>query len=222
MPSSTAETRERVLAAASDLFATHGFHGTKMRDIAARAKVNLAAANYHFGSKEDLYLDVLREQFARINEVLVERGAILRDGLDRDQLVRLLRERVAAMLELLLGPPPGLHGTLMMREMLDPSEALPVIVDQFVAPHRDAMQEIVARLAPELEREAVERCVFSIVGQVFFYRTHLPVFLHLEGLQHISADLVRTAADHITAFSLGGMAQIAAAPSRTRRLRRKG
>jgi AcrR family transcriptional regulator len=221
MPSSTTETRERVLSAASDLFATHGFHGTKMRDIAERAKVNLAAANYHFGSKEELYLDVLREQFARINEVLIERDAVLRDGLNRDQLVHLLRERVAAMLELLLGPPPGLHGTLMMREMLDPSEALPVIVDRFIAPHRDAMQEIVARLAPELDAEAVEHCVFSIVGQVFFYRTHLPVFLHLEGLQHISADLIRTAADHITAFSLGGMAQVAA-PSRARRQRRKG
>jgi AcrR family transcriptional regulator len=221
MPSSTAETRERVLAAASDLFATHGFHGTKMRDIAQRAKVNLAAANYHFGSKEDLYLDVLREQFARINEVLVERGAVLRDGLDREQLVRLLRERVAAMLELLIGPPPGLHGTLMMREMLDPSEALPVIVDRFIVPHRDAMREIIARLVPELDPEAVERCVYSIVGQVFFYRTHLPVFLSLEGLDHLSADLIRTAADHITAFSLGGMAQVAAAPAPSRR-RRKG
>jgi AcrR family transcriptional regulator len=221
MPSSTAETRERVLSAASDLFATHGFHGTKMRDIAQRARVNLAAANYHFGSKEELYLDVLREQFARINEVLTERGAVLRDGLDREQLVRLLRERVAAMLELLLGPPPGLHGTLMMREMLDPSEALPVIVERFIAPHRDAMQEIVSRLAPELDHDTVERCVFSIVGQVFFYRTHLPVFLHLEGIEAISADLIRTAADHITAFSLGGMANVAAAPSSNRR-RRKG
>jgi AcrR family transcriptional regulator len=221
MPTAPAETRERVLAAASELFAARGFHGTKMRDIAERAHVNLAAANYHFGSKEDLYLDVLREQFARINEMLTQRGAILRDGLNRDQLVRLLRERVAAMLELLLGPPPGLHGTLMMREMLDPSEALPVIVDQFIAPHREAMEQIVSRLDPTLDAETVERCVFSIVGQVFFYRTHLPVFLHHEGVEHVSSELLRGAADHITTFSLGGMARLASTPKRVRH-RRKG
>src|SRR5256885_3785765 len=43
-------------------------------------------------------------------------------------LVDLLRARIKVMLDLLIGPPPGLHGTLMQREMCDPSEALPVIV----------------------------------------------------------------------------------------------
>ena len=55
-----------MIAAASALFAERGFHGTTVRDIAQRARVNLAAGHYHFGSKETLYLEVLRVQFADI------------------------------------------------------------------------------------------------------------------------------------------------------------
>ena len=61
-----AETRDRVLRAATELFAERGFHGTKVRDIAARAGANVAAGNYHFGSKRDLYLEVLRALFAEV------------------------------------------------------------------------------------------------------------------------------------------------------------
>lgn len=51
--------RGRILAAAEALFATHGFHGTSMRDIAAAAKQPLASTMYHFARKEQLYGSVL-------------------------------------------------------------------------------------------------------------------------------------------------------------------
>ena len=102
------ETRQRVIDAASGLFAERGFHGTTARDIAERAGVNLAAAHYHFGSKESLYLEVLRAQFDTITATLERRGARLATvgaRPTRAALEGLLRARVLAMLELLLGPP---------------------------------------------------------------------------------------------------------------------
>ena len=194
------ETRQRVIDAASELFAAHGFHGTTARDIAERAGVNLAAAHYHFGSKEDLYLEVLRAQFDAITAPL---AAGAKPG--RAELEALLRARIVAMLEVLMGPPPGLHGTLMLREMCDPSAALPHIVTQFIEPMKRETEEVIARLEPTLSRAAVERCMFSIVGQVFFYRTQLPAFPHLSpGLRLDRAGLAAIA-EHIAAFSLGGM-----------------
>ena len=47
-------TAERVLDAAEQLFAEHGFSETSLRSITSRAGVNLAAVNYHFGSKKSL------------------------------------------------------------------------------------------------------------------------------------------------------------------------
>jgi AcrR family transcriptional regulator len=213
------DTKRRVIAAASALFAERGFHGTTVRDIAQRARVNLAAGHYHFGSKETLYLEVLRVQFADIMAAFEQRGARLAAGRTRPRpsaLRALLRARIAAMLDLLLGPPPGLHGTLMMREMCDPSAALPDIVEQFILPQRREMEAIVSGLLPRLTAAQVERCVYSIVGQVFFYRHMLPALRHMFGERHLTRGWQHAIADHIAEFSLGGMERSARRRQRPR------
>lgn len=60
--------RQRLLTAARELFAQRGYEGTSVRDITSRAKANLAAITYHFGSKEALFHAVLRS----VAEPLVE------------------------------------------------------------------------------------------------------------------------------------------------------
>src|SRR6059036_2495817 len=192
------------MADASELFAERGFHRTTVRDIAARARVNVAAGHYHYGSKRALYLAVLRVQFADVRATLRARGAAVPEGelrgLSRRQLAALLRARVNVMLDLLIGPPPGLPGTLMQREMCDPSEALPVIVEEFIAPMLGEMREIAAHVEPRLDAESAERCVFSIIGQALFYRFTLPALRLLDGLPARSRGITRDLADHITEF----------------------
>jgi AcrR family transcriptional regulator len=213
------DTRQRVVDAASALFAERGFHGTTARDIAERAGVNLAAAHYHFGSKETLYLDVLRAQFDTITAALERRGARLAAGArpGRKALEALLRARIGAMLEVLLGPPPGLHGMLMMREMCDPSAALPHIVSQLIEPMKRETEDLIALLEPTLPPTAVQRCAFSIVGQVFAYRTQLAVLPHLYPGWQLDRAGLTAIADHIAAFSLGGMRAVSGARNRTAR-----
>lgn len=55
-------TKERILNAAEGLFAAHGFAGASSREITRLADVNLAAINYHFGSKENLVQEVFRRR----------------------------------------------------------------------------------------------------------------------------------------------------------------
>ncbi len=61
------ETRARILDAAEWLFMTHGFEATSMRMITGTAKVNLAAVNYHFGSKDALIQEVFRRRLTDLN-----------------------------------------------------------------------------------------------------------------------------------------------------------
>ena len=63
----TADTRERILDAAEHLFMAHGYEGTSMRQITGEAVVNLAAVNYHFGSKESLMQEVFRRRLDWLN-----------------------------------------------------------------------------------------------------------------------------------------------------------
>ncbi|HEY6942488.1 TetR/AcrR family transcriptional regulator [Dokdonella sp.] len=60
-------TKERILGVAETLFARHGFAGASLRQVTAAAKVNLAAVNYHFGSKESLIEEVFRRRLDQLN-----------------------------------------------------------------------------------------------------------------------------------------------------------
>jgi AcrR family transcriptional regulator len=71
---SSVATKERILDCAEELFMEHGFESTSLRLITSAAVVNLAAVNYHFGSKEDLFQAVLTRRLDPMNQ---ERVALL-------------------------------------------------------------------------------------------------------------------------------------------------
>jgi AcrR family transcriptional regulator len=66
------DTKERILDTAERLFAAHGFEATSLRAITAEAKVNLAAVNYHFRSKDTLIEAVLSRRLTPINRRRME------------------------------------------------------------------------------------------------------------------------------------------------------
>ncbi len=66
-PRQASDTRDRILDAAEALFVEHGFEATSMRMITGRAAANLAAVNYHFGSKDALIQEVFRRRLTALN-----------------------------------------------------------------------------------------------------------------------------------------------------------
>ena len=96
-------TQERILDACVDLFTERGFSGTSMRAIAEAAGVNIAAANYHFGSKEGLLSTIVdhhREQIdARRADLLGALSALGEDEPDLPALIDVLVAPLAAKLD---------------------------------------------------------------------------------------------------------------------------
>src|SRR5206468_314099 len=125
----------------------------------------------------------LRAQFAAIRALLSRRSASFHgrqlQDLPRRALVGLLQARVQAMFDTLIGAPLSVHGTLMLREMCDPSEALPMIVDEFIGPMLAEVEQIITHLEPGLEPEQIRRSAFSTIAQVLFYRFTMPVMLRM-------------------------------------------
>ncbi|WP_395648484.1 TetR/AcrR family transcriptional regulator [Thermomonas sp.] len=72
-------TKDRILHAAEDLFAQQGFASTSLRQVTSRADVNIAAVNYHFGSKDNLINEVFRR---RMDEMSAQRIAALQQAID--------------------------------------------------------------------------------------------------------------------------------------------
>jgi AcrR family transcriptional regulator len=72
-------TKERILSAAESLFAQFGFAGTSLRQVTSRADVNLAAVNYHFGSKENLVNEVFRRRMDEMSQARLDALATARN-----------------------------------------------------------------------------------------------------------------------------------------------
>ena len=115
----TDPVRDRLLAVARDLFALRGYDGTSVRDITRRARANLGAITYHFGSKEALYHEVIASRVeplvARVAEAVATAGtpldrveAIVRTFLDHmarhPEMPKLILRELAAERPL---PPPA-------------------------------------------------------------------------------------------------------------------
>jgi len=91
-------TKSRILDAAEHLFAVHGFNGTSLREITSQAEVNLAAVNYHFGSKKELIKAVMSRY---MNELSPRLEAALQEICD-DENQPTLTEVFSAFVEPLL------------------------------------------------------------------------------------------------------------------------
>jgi AcrR family transcriptional regulator len=103
MPSD--QTRTAILAAAERLYADRGFGDVTLRDIVAEANVNLAAVNYHFGSKDELIAELFVTRSLALNK---ERLRELREaeeaGDGRADIADVLRALVGPTLRGCLGP----------------------------------------------------------------------------------------------------------------------
>ena len=68
----SADTKTRILDAAEQLFMEHGFEATSLRSLTTAAGVNLAAVNYHYGSKEELFQAVLTRRLDPMNQERIQ------------------------------------------------------------------------------------------------------------------------------------------------------
>ena len=127
---SSDRTRSAILAAAERLYADRGFGDVTLRDIVAEASVNLAAVNYHFGSKDELIAELfVTRSLATNRERLNELKAAEEQGGGRAPIGAILRALVGPTLRGCLGP--DREGSTAARFMIRASiESVPPIRDR--------------------------------------------------------------------------------------------
>ncbi|WP_338689924.1 TetR/AcrR family transcriptional regulator [Bradyrhizobium sp. 26S5] len=121
------QTRSAILAAAERLYADRGFGDVTLRDIVAEANVNLAAVNYHFGSKDELIAELFVTRSIQTNrERLNELKAAEERGGGRASIEDIMRALVGPPLRGCLGP--DREGSTAARFMIRASiESVPPI-----------------------------------------------------------------------------------------------
>jgi len=204
LPGSDSATERRLLEAAAVVFADRGFEHATVREVCRRAGANVAAVNYHFQSKENLYLETIRAAMRLCHGAetaeFVEFAA--RPGLSREERLLGLVRRFAMNL---LGEHPEWHTRLIFQEMSRPTHATDVIVEEFLSPRFRAMREAVAAFLPGASDETLALHVMSLTGQVVYHRIAAPVALRLLERDAYDPAFVARVADHIAGFTLAAL-----------------
>jgi AcrR family transcriptional regulator len=206
------DTRQRVLEAAGAIFAQKGLQATSVRDICKAAGANVSAVNYHFRSKEQLYLEAVRHAYRSV----AERAPLPQNWPPETPPRQRLYEFVRALLNRVFSPPSlSWHLFLMMREVTAPTEACQELVRDFIRPMFDTLQGILGGLVPAtlspLQRGLLAA---SIAGQCLHYHYGRRILPLLLGEQEFQALTLERLAEHITSFSLAALEGLSAGEKR--------
>jgi AcrR family transcriptional regulator len=185
------DTKRRVLDAAEQLFADQGFKATSLRQITSAAGANLAAVNYHFGSKEELMVEVLSRRLEPMNRERL-------DLLERlESTCGTEGPGVEAILEAFLGPPlrmkrdAGKVANLFLRllghAMNESSDRVQgLVIDRF----REVGERFMAALCRALPRAPRPELAWSLVFGVgaMIHALHLSETRLSSKLAHLGLD----------------------------------
>jgi AcrR family transcriptional regulator len=137
-------TRTRIIKAASRIFAEHGYEGASIRNIVAKADVNQAAINYHFGSKEGLYRAVLSGALRALVEA--DESSPAPEALPREVA---LRAFISRQLRPMLGRDErSQYLRIFNWETVRPSAVFRKFMAQEAAPYIGAAAGLVRRFLP--------------------------------------------------------------------------
>ena len=160
------DTRTKLLDAAGQVFAESGFQAATVREICARAGVNIALVNYHFGDKLELYTEVLRHSVGASGNGIIKK-AIGSTAPPEEAFRELIH---AMLLRVCRADRPGWHFRLMMHEFAQPTPAMASVIDETMRPVYDRFRELIGsmlNLPPD--HDQVRLSTHSVIAQVVHY-----------------------------------------------------
>lgn len=165
------DTKHRILDAAEHLFAANGYRGTSLRTITAAAEANLAAVNYHFGSKQALIEAVIERRIVPLNRLRMRRLEEVRDTAHEQGVQATARQVMAAFVEPSLafrasGPGARDFITLIGRALAEPDATVRNIFIGHIRPVVELLEECLAEALPDLPAHVLTWRLQFILGSL--------------------------------------------------------
>lgn len=199
-------TKERLLDEAEALFARKGYDAVSVREITNAARCNLAAVNYHFGNKKNLYMEVFRARWiprARRLHESFRKSLDAEEAASPEAVVRALAQAF------LVGPMSDeerfRHHQLMIRELGQSTEAFELVADEVMRPFFKKLAGTLQPAMPQgLGKEGLMLNILSIFAMVLYFNFARVAVTRITGREYTKAFKSRLV-EHITGFSLTGL-----------------
>jgi AcrR family transcriptional regulator len=199
-------TRTRILDAAEELFMQHGFEGTSMRQLTSRAGVNLAAVNYHFGSKDALIEAVFRRRLDPMNVArIAELAKLEASGTPSPEAI--IRAFVGPSLRLVEDAKGGGRNftRLLGRTYTEPSKTLRALIGQMYAPTMERYKAALERALPQMPREELVWRMHFMFGTLAYTLAATDTVQLIAGCKPEDRYDARLLEERLTAFLLAGL-----------------
>ena len=194
-----ASTPDRILDAAEELFVELGYAATSLRAIANSANVNLAATNYHFGSKEGLLAAVIHRHIQPVNAERLRRLDVLEDNLPPPSIREILQAFFFPLAETI----PESNMPAVIGRVLSEPESLtrPIIAEEF-AEVQIRFQSAIALVMPELDRETLNWRFHLMIGSMI-HLLKFPKPLTIQGADEPFPQTI----ERLVNYSIAGLSQ---------------
>lgn len=166
IPVESSHSRDKILDAAEKLFMEKGFDAASIRDITSEAGCNVAAVNYHFGNKKNLYLEMFSRfkykmfsfHIRQINEIMARQDVTL------DMLLRETVRSAVASVKTESTESPLIK--LMVRELLNPHLHDEQRIDDIVVEFINVISAAIMKFYPRLDLQTAQLCVYALDGMI--------------------------------------------------------
>ncbi|MDI1232013.1 MAG: CerR family C-terminal domain-containing protein [Methylobacter sp.] len=199
------KTRQRLLVTASRIFAEKGYQDATIAEICEQAETNIASVNYHFGDKENLYLEAWRYAFQEDLRNHPSDGGIDPETSAEVRLAGRIKSLIARIAD-----PNSSFFAIVHKEMAQQTSLLQKIMEQEINPERQALMALIKEVLGEKATDKqLQFCHASIIGQCFHLLKVKNMKLSDETRRYVM-DLndAEAFAEHVVKFSLAGMAAI--------------
>ncbi len=196
-PSEWSGTKLALIQAAGELFSEKGLKGTSVRAIAEKGGTNVAAVNYHFGSKEKLHVEVMRYVLKQIH--LVHPSVYLEDPswfTGKRRIAALVERLVRERFEAYFAPEqPAWFARFMVCSLATRTRSLETVVREDMLPEHESLKAIFLRIRPALTEEEARLWAFTLSSLVVFYVfSEIPLLMLMEQKSYSPAFLEQAAA----------------------------
>jgi AcrR family transcriptional regulator len=196
------DTRGKLLDAAGEVFAQSGFQAATVREICARAGVNIALVNYYFGDKLELYTEVLRHSIGASGNGVIKQ-AVESTAPPKEAFRELIH---AMLLRVCRTDRPGWQFQLMVHEFAQPTPAMATVIDETMKPVYDRFRTLIGiMLNLPIDDDQVRLATHSVIAQVVHYVHARHVVLRVWPDLELNPERIAQIAQHIADFSLAGL-----------------
>lgn len=192
-------TQADLIDAALRLFGQKGFAGTSTREIATAARTNVASIAYHFGGKDGLRRACGAEVARRVGAVLAGPAAppAVSPEAAAERMETILRAMAAFVLTSGEADPIL---PFMLRELAETGPVLDAVYETMMEPaHRRFCALWAAATGQEAESQRTRLVVFSLIGQLLYFRIGRPIVARRMGWETLGPAEAETIADLLAA-----------------------